>query len=121
MLEHQIHQKVANDLGIPLERVKAYDALYWKQLKIDLNNPTFDVMEVPFLGSFTITPAKLRTTLKFALRDLKRLRKKISTFEEIPPNLVKHFETDKQLFKDLWKLREVVKFDDKYRMKRKKK
>lgn len=118
MLESELYKKVANDLGISVERVRAYDKHYWKHVKLDLNNPTFDVLEIPFLGSFTITPAKLRSTLKFALRDLKRLRKKIRNDEEISPKLVKNFEDDKQLFKALWKLRASVKFEGgKYKLK----
>lgn len=122
MLEADLYKKIASDMGISVDRVKAYDKHYWKHVKLDLNNPTFDVLEIPFLGSFTITPAKLRSTLKVNLNDLKRLRNKIRKSEEISPNLLRIFEDEKKLFKALWNLRKFVKFEGgKYKNKKLKK
>lgn len=105
MTDRELHEKIAEELNIPLERVIAYDNFHWRQLKIDLNNPTFAVMEIPHLGTFTITRNKLYRTLYGRLTSLKNLRKKIQRAKRNPFKLIKKFEAEKEQFSNLWKLR----------------
>lgn len=111
MLESELHKKVADELGIDLERVIAYDKEYWKNVKWEVNNPTWDVLELPFLGSFTITPAKMRSSLRYSLRILKRMRDKIkreAKAGKTNTKLIRDFDVQKELFKNLWKLKQEL-------------
>ncbi len=107
MSELELHQRAAKELGVSLERVIEYDKLHWKCLKYDLNNPTFDVMEVPFFGAFKMTKPRFLKALRYSFRQLKGLNKKTKKY---PHNekLMKEYESAVILFKNLWKLKQQV-------------
>lgn len=110
MTERELYKKISEELDIPIERIIAYDKLHWKQLKIDMNNPEFAVYELPHLGTFTITPVKLRNTLRYHLKILKDCRKKIQRAKRNNPKLLFRFEAEKENFRRLWKLKnEMIK------------
>lgn len=112
MRESEMFEHVAYTMGIDVKKVIAYSNFHWQQAKVDLNNPTFDVLEIPFLGAFTMTFAKMRSTLKYELKALKRLKKKV---EKDPTNsrLIKQFEAQKEYFKNLWKLKQEL-YDEEF-------
>lgn len=108
MLQSEIYKKVAADLNVPLERVMEYDKKMWNFIKISLNNPTFDTLEIPFFGSFNITKVRMHRTAKQQIIILKKMRDKL---KKHPNNekLKNDFEIQKELFKKLWKLKQQCK------------
>lgn len=71
-----MYERVSRETGVPLQKVKEYDKIMWDFIKVSLNNPTFDVLEIPFMGSFTATLPRIRRTTFVALKRLKRLKAK---------------------------------------------
>lgn len=112
MQEIDLYKTVAAKLNIDVQKVIEYDKLQWTNVKLDLNNPTFDILEIPFLGSFTMTRPKLISTLKFSLRILKRMRNKMRRNEkQNKPNsakLIRDMESQKKYFSNLWKLKQQI-------------
>jgi len=111
MLESEMYKKVAEELGISTDKVEAYDKLQWRNISYDLNNPSFDILEVPFLGSFTMTYSKILATLWYELRELKRMRDSLKRKKDKGQYDVKaeiKFEAKKLTFKHLWKLRKEI-------------
>lgn len=108
MLQSEIYKKVSEDLNIPVERVIEYDRHMWNYIKISLNNPTFDTLEIPFLGSFNITKVKMGRTLRQSVIILRRLKNKAAKH---PNN--KKIQDDLEIqiknFRNLWKLKQQCK------------
>lgn len=109
MLQSEIYKKVADELNIPVERVVDYDKQMWNFIKVSLNNPTFDVMEIPFMGSFTITKVKIGRTLRSSLIILKRLKKKKEKYPD-SKKISNDYEIQCKNFRALWNLKKQCKF-----------
>lgn len=109
MLVSEMYRKVAEDLNLPLERVVEYDKKMWEWVKLSLNNPTSDVIEIPLLGSFSITNVKMRKTLRSKIIMLRKLKNKRDRF---PNNekIQRDVDIQTNLVKNLWKLRKMCKF-----------
>ena len=112
MRDSEMFEQVAYEMGIDVKRVNAYFNFHWQQTKIELNNPTFDVYEIPFLGAFTMTFAKMRSTLKYELKSLKGKRKRLQK-DPTNPKLIREFEAQKGYFKNLWKLKQEI-YDEEF-------
>ena len=109
MLQSEIYKKVAEEFNIPIERVIDYDKQMWNQIKISLNNPTFDTLEIPFFGSFNITKVKMGRTLRQSVIILRRLKAKAAKH----PNNKKiqlDLEIQTKNFRNLWKLKQQCNF-----------
>ena len=108
MTDDEMFKIVAKDLGLPVEKVKDIDRVQWNTIKSFLNNPSFDVLEIPQFCTFVIIQSRMRSTLRYSLRLLKQIKKKHIKY----PNSAKYqreYETNKQLFKNLWKLKRECK------------
>lgn len=108
MLQSEMYAKVSHSLNIPLDRVIEYDKQMWNFIRLSLNNPTFDVLEIPFLGSFSITKVKMGRTLRSSLIVIRKTRDKLARY---PNNaqLKIRLENEKILFRNLWKLKQQCK------------
>lgn len=105
MLQSEIYKRVSDELNIPLEKVIDYDKQMWNFVKLNLNNPVADTIEIPFFGSFNITKVKMGRTLRRSLIILRRLKKKSERFPD--NNKVKNdLEIQMNNFKNLWKLKQ---------------
>lgn len=108
MTEAEIYKQVSRELEIPLDKVIAYDKALWNHMKSSLNNPYFDVLELPEFGTWVIISSRMRSTLKFELRRLRSIKKGYKKF----PNSLKHknqYEDGCKLFRSLWKLKQKLK------------
>lgn len=109
MSESEIHQKVANELNIDVNKVVEYDKKFWQHVKLSLNNPDFDVLEIPFFGSFTMTKPKLFRTLRFSIRILRKMNIRLNKNPE-NGKLRMDIKIQNELFNKLWKLKKEIKF-----------
>lgn len=105
-----MYELVSKTTGIPLERVKEYDKQQWDFIKVNLNNPMdkfdFTVLEVPFMGSWTVVPPKVRHTLKVAIARHRRLKEKQKRFPKVD-KLKKDVDIYKLQLNKLWKLKQI--------------
>lgn len=109
MTEQEIYNYVAEKFDIPVSRVAEYDKKFWEQIKYSLNHPSWDVLEVPFIGSWTITRAKMRRTLKYHISMLKRSRKNLQKLPDSPKVISTH-KGNIEIFRELWKLKQELKY-----------
>lgn len=105
MLLSDMYSRVAAELNIPVSKVMEYDRQQWLFVRDNLNNPVADVIEIPYMGSFSITKVKMGRTLK---RNLFLLKKTKRSLEAHPENIKLRikFEAYKTLFRQLWKLKQ---------------
>lgn len=108
MTDQQIYQKVSKQLGVSVDKVAAYDKAQWNQIKMMLNNPCFDVLEVPMLCTWVVIPSRMNSTLKYSIRVMRKYKRALAE----KPNSERTkaaFEDSKRLFKELWKLKKECK------------
>lgn len=105
MLPSEIYSRVAAQLGIPVHKVIEYDRRQWEFVKDNLNNPVADVIELPYMGSFSITKVKMGRTLRQAIIIMKKSKRSLELNPENTKLKIK-FEAYKVLFKQLWKLKQ---------------
>lgn len=108
MLLSDIYARVASELNIPVSKVVEYDRRQWEFIKDSLNNPVADVIEVPYMGSFSITKVKMGRTLRQAIILLKKSKRSLELHPENTKLRIKH-ESYKELFRKLWKLKQECK------------
>lgn len=108
MLQSEIYKKVSEDLNIPEYVIKEYDKQMWNFIKINLNNPTFDTLEIPFLGSFNITKVKMGRTLRQNLIILRRLKLK-GLRKPNDRKIQLDIEIQTKQFRNLWNLKQKCK------------
>lgn len=113
MLLSEMYEKVSQETGVPLERVKEYDKQHWDLVKVALNNPMdkfdFDVLEVPFMGSFMVTKLKLRHTIRVVISRLRRLKDKQQRFPKVD-KLKKDVDIYTLQLRKLWKLKQLCNY-----------
>lgn len=106
MRDKDLYEQVAEQLNLSVKAVEEMDKFFWRNLKKMTNNPESDVIEIPFLGSLSITRAKLNSTMRFSLRNLRRMKKRvINKDDKYYDKKMKDFEIQKELFRNLWKLK----------------
>lgn len=111
MLDREMYEIVSNQLDVDVKLVEELDKFFWKELKKDLNNPDADVIEVPFLGSFSITRAKMNSTIKYSLRILRKMKEKNIRLElkgKLHEKNIRDLEIQKELFRNLWRLKQKI-------------
>ena len=109
MRDSEIYKIVSQELGVDIKRVEEYDKKFWQNNKLELNNPDWDVYEIPFFGTWTMTKAKLHRTLKYELRLLKKSK---ASLLKKPNNTKLRIIYDAAIlkFRELWKLKKELKW-----------
>jgi hypothetical protein len=105
MLQSEMYTRVAHQLDIPIHKVIEYDRQMWSYVRNSLNSPEADVIELPFLGSFSITKVKMGRTLRRSVILLKKIKKRLNARPDDTKLRIK-YNYQIELFKKLWKLKQ---------------
>lgn len=109
MTDEQIYALASKRLKISSDIIAVCDKVHWKHVKDSLQNPDADVLEIPQFGTWVIINSRMRSTLKFSIRILRRIKKRLSNPKD--KRAVREWEDNVRLFRNLWKLKQECKFN----------